>query len=125
MCSAVAAVSPTIGIGLAYLLHLKDRAKADAHRSPECRPSFRCSITSSGSMRSTTGLIVEPLRKLGQFLANVFDRGVIDGLVTLAGGIPQVGGIILKITVQRGFLQGYAAAMLFGIAIILLIIFMH
>jgi hypothetical protein len=37
--------------------------------------------------------------------------------------IPQMGGWILKLTTQRGYLQGYAATMLFGIAVILLIIF--
>ena len=33
-------------------------------------------------------------------------------------------GQSLRLTVQRGYLQGYAAAMLFGIAVILLIIFL-
>ena len=50
---------------------------------------------------------------------------IVDGLVNLAGMFPQAGGVFLKMTVQRGYLQGYAAAMLFGIAIILLVVFMH
>jgi NADH-quinone oxidoreductase subunit L len=112
------------GIGLAYFFHLRARAQAEA-LAQGMRPVVSLLDHKFWVDEIYQGLIVTPLRKFGQLLNSVFDRGVIDGLVTLAGGIPQVGGIILKITVQRGFLQGYAAAMLFGVAIILLIIFMH
>jgi hypothetical protein len=40
------------------------------------------------------------------------------------GWVPQFSGTALKLTVQRGYLQGYAAAMLFGVVVILLIIFL-
>ncbi len=33
-------------------------------------------------------------------------------------------GFALKLSVQRGYLQGYAAVMLFGVAVILLVIFL-
>ena len=52
------------------------------------------------------------------------DRIVIDGIVAVVAYLPQLGGWSLKLTIQRGYLQGYAAAMLFGVAIILLIIFL-
>jgi hypothetical protein len=52
------------------------------------------------------------------------DRIVVDGVVWLISFIPQAGGWVLKLGLQRGHLQGYAAAMLFGIAVILLIIFL-
>ena len=39
------------------------------------------------------------------------------------GFIPQASGFTLKLTTQRGYLQGYAASMLFGVAVILLAIF--
>jgi NADH-quinone oxidoreductase subunit L len=68
-------------------------------------------------------LIVEPLRLLGKLFFTI-DRYVVDGLVWLVSFIPQAGGWVLKLGVQRGYLQGYAAAMLFGVAVILLIIFL-
>ena len=67
--------------------------------------------------------IVEPLRRLGQVFFLV-DRIIVDGLVALVSWVPQLAGWALKLTVQRGSLQGYASAMLFGVVIILLIIFM-
>ncbi len=39
------------------------------------------------------------------------------------GLIPQLGGFAMKLSTQRGYLQGYAAAMLLGIAAILLLMF--
>jgi hypothetical protein len=42
----------------------------------------------------------------------------------LVGFVPQLSGFVLKLTVQRGYLQGYAAAMLFGVVAILLIVFL-
>jgi hypothetical protein len=48
----------------------------------------------------------------------------VDGIVNLLGLGPQVLGSSLKLTIQRGYLQGYAATMLFGIAIILLVVFL-
>ena len=52
------------------------------------------------------------------------DRYVVDGFVWLFGFIPQLFGFTLKLTTQRGSLQGYAAAMLFAIALILLVLFL-
>jgi NADH-quinone oxidoreductase subunit L len=112
------------GIGLAYLLHLRDRAKADA-LAASLRPLVRLLDAKFWVDEVYQGFIVEPLRTLGKILNNVFDRFIVDGLVNLAGMIPQAGGIFLRLTMQRGYLQGYAAAMLFGIAVILLVIFMH
>ena len=110
------------GVGLAYVLHLKDRAEAErlARRFPRLvrlldRKYWVDEVYQNG--------IVEPLRALGRgFFAA--DRWIIDGIVGLLGFIPQASGFTLKLTTQRGFLQGYAAAMLFGIAAILLIVFL-
>ncbi len=67
--------------------------------------------------------IVEPLRALGRIFFAI-DRYVVDGVVWLISFIPQASGWALKLTTQQGYLQGYAATMLFGVAIILLIIFL-
>ncbi|HWE04457.1 MAG TPA: NADH-quinone oxidoreductase subunit L [Tepidisphaeraceae bacterium] len=112
------------GIYLAYLFHLKDRARAAALAN-SMWPIASILDHKYWVDEIYQRLIVENLRTLGKLLANVVDRFVVDGLVNLAGLIPQAGGVFLKLTVQRGYLQGYAAAMLFGIAIILFVVFVH
>src|SRR6185295_11429074 len=67
--------------------------------------------------------IVEPLRDLGSVFFAI-DRFVVDGIVGIIGLVPQLSGFALKLTTQRGYLQGYAVTMLFGIVVILLIVFM-
>jgi len=67
--------------------------------------------------------IVEPLRMLGKAFFLV-DRVVVDGIVFTISFVPQLSGFALKLTTQRGYLQGYAAMMLLGVAVILLIVFL-
>jgi NADH-quinone oxidoreductase subunit L len=112
-----------IGISLAWLLHLRRRATAERI---------------AAGLQPLTGLIekkflvdelyqsaiVDPLRMLGRILFAI-DRTLVDGLVRVIGYIPQVFGFLLSQTLQRGYLQGYAAAMLLGIAVILILIFMR
>lgn len=69
------------------------------------------------------GAIVEPLRRLGKAFY-VIDKYVVDGLVWIAGFIPQLSGFVLKLTVQRGYVQGYALSMVLGVAVILLVVFL-
>ena len=65
-----------------------------------------------------------PLWLLGEF-AYGFDRWIVDMAVNLSGWICQLVGYLLKFTTQRGYLQGYGAAMLLGLAAILLLIFIR
>ena len=112
------------GIFVAYVLHLKDRARASALAN-SMWPIASILDHKYWVDEIYQRLIVKNLRTLGKLFAFVIDRFIVDGLVNLAGMIPQAGGVFLKLTVQRGYLQGYAAAMLFGIAIILFVIFVH
>jgi len=68
--------------------------------------------------------VIEPLRFLGSILFAI-DKYIVDGIVNLMGWIPQLSGFTLKLTVQRGYLQGYATTMLFGVMIILLLMFLY
>jgi NADH-quinone oxidoreductase subunit L len=68
-------------------------------------------------------VIVQPL----QHIARVFfliDRAVVDGAVWAISFVPQLSGFALKLTTQRGYLQGYAATMFFGVLAILLLVFL-
>jgi NADH:ubiquinone oxidoreductase subunit 5 (subunit L)/multisubunit Na+/H+ antiporter MnhA subunit len=110
------------GFGLAYFLHLKERARAEQI---------------AAGLQPLTGLlegkywidelydaaIVKPL----QHIARVFfmiDRAVVDGAVWAVSFVPQLSGFALKLTTQRGYLQGYAATMFFGVLAILLLVFL-
>jgi NADH-quinone oxidoreductase subunit L len=111
------------GIGLAYWLHLKDRALDDA-LAERFAPITRLIEAKFWVDEIYQAFIVNPLRMLGEFFYG-FDRWVIDMLVNMTGWICQLVGYLLKFTTQRGYLQGYGAAMLLGIAAILLFVFMH
>ena len=101
------------------MLHLKNRAMATTH-------SPKASARSPGLLEAKfwvdeiyQAFIVEPLRMLGEFFFGIrsMDRGHARQHRRLDSAARR---ILLKLTVQRGYLQGYAAAMLLGIAVILL-----
>ena len=45
-------------------------------------------------------------------------------MVWLIGFVPQLSGFTLKLTTQRGYLQGYSVTMILGVVIILLVVFL-
>jgi NADH-quinone oxidoreductase subunit L len=109
------------GIGLAYQLHLKDRPAGEA--LPRRFPAVDSLLQHKYWVDEIyDALFVQPLWRLGQ-LFYAIDRIVIDGLVWLVGFVPQLSGFTLKLTTQRGHLQGYAGAMALGIVVILLFVF--
>jgi NADH-quinone oxidoreductase subunit L len=109
------------GIWFAYVTHLRDRLRAErlAERLEPLTGWLEAKYYVDETYRAA---IVEPLRQLGRIFYAV-DRILVDGIVTALSWIPQLFGWSLKLTVQRGSLQGYASAMLFGIVIILLLVF--
>jgi NADH-quinone oxidoreductase subunit L len=109
------------GIGIAYLLHKKDRRQADA-LAVKFGPITRLLDHKYWVDELYDAAIVKPLWRVGQ-LYDAADRVIIDGLVWFVGFVPQVAGFSLKLTLQRGYLQGYAAAMLFGVVVILIAVF--
>ncbi|MGD0460965.1 MAG: NADH-quinone oxidoreductase subunit L [Tepidisphaeraceae bacterium] len=111
------------GIFAAYVLHLKDRARGEK-LAEDLGPLTRLLEAKYRVDEIYQGAIVNPLRTLGEFSYR-FDRWIIDTLVNMAGWICQLTGYFLKFSTQRGYLQGYGAAMLLGLAVILLMIFTH
>jgi NADH-quinone oxidoreductase subunit L len=110
------------GILLARHMHLRDRAAAErlAERFPGAVNAMENKYWVDELYQYG---IVEPLRFFGKILFAI-DRWFVDMIVNAFGIVPQVIGFIVSVTTQRGYLQGYAAAMLLGIAAILLIIFL-
>ena len=117
---AISALVAILGILLAYLMHLKDRQRCEqlASRHPRLTRLLEAKYWVDEVYQNG---IVEPLRKGGRVLFNI-DRFVIDTLVFAVGFAPQVLGFVIKLTTQRGSLQGYALTMLLFIAIILLVL---
>jgi NADH-quinone oxidoreductase subunit L len=118
----VGAAIAGLGIACAWFLHLRNRA-LDDRLAAGLQPLPRILEAKYWVDQIYQALIVEPLRGLGNFCFSI-DRYVIDILIAVVSWIPQAFGWIMKFTVQRGSLQGYASAMLFGIVIILLLVFM-
>jgi NADH-quinone oxidoreductase subunit L len=109
------------GIVLAAWLHLADRARGDAI-ARGLGPLTQLLEAKYWVDEIYQSWIVEPLFGLGEVFFWI-DRWIVDGLVWMAGAIPQACGFALSLTTERGYLQGYAATMLLGVAAILLIIF--
>ena len=109
------------GVWLAYRNHLKDRSAAErlARRLGGLTTLLEGKYWIDEIYENA---IVEPLKKLGRAFF-IIDQVVVDGIVWMISFIPQASGFALKLTTQRGYLQGYAASMLFGVAVILLVIF--
>ena len=110
-----------VGIWSAYQMHLKDRARAEwlAADVPEITSILEHKYWIDEIYQAA---IVEPLRAMGR-VCFMIDRFIIDGIIWLISFIPQLSGFALKLTTQRGYLQGYAVTMLFGIAVILILVF--
>jgi len=110
------------GIYFAYALHLKNRSRAEelAARHPALVRALEAKYWVDEIYQQA---IVEPLRWLGRKFYQI-DTYVVDGFVWLVGFVPQLFGFTLKLTTQRGSLQGYAATMLLAVVVILLVLFL-
>jgi NADH-quinone oxidoreductase subunit L len=117
----VSAAIAGLGILAAYVLHLRDRQRAD--RLAAGMPALTALLAGKYFVDEAYDLlIVRPLRRVATLFYDV-DRYLIDGAVAAVSWVPQLGGWALKLGVQRGSLQGYASAMLFGVLVILVVVF--
>jgi NADH-quinone oxidoreductase subunit L len=117
----VGGIVSIIGILLAWYLHLKNR-EADDRLAENLQPVTRILEAKYWVDEFYQTYIVESLRGIGDFCYAI-DRYIVDSLIAIVAWIPKLGGYILRLTTERGYLQGYAAVMLLGLAAILLFIF--
>ncbi|HEY2587995.1 MAG TPA: NADH-quinone oxidoreductase subunit L [Tepidisphaeraceae bacterium] len=110
-----------LGIGIAWILHLRDRGLA-AKLAQRLGPIAGLVENKFYVDEIYHALLVVPLWMIGK-ATDVIDW-LVDQTVDLVGLAPRAAGVSLKRTIQRGYLQGYATAMLFGITVILLILFL-
>lgn len=111
-----------LGIYVAYLYHLKYRDRAEPVAA-KFRGLVRVLDHKYWVDEIYKAAVIEPLRSMGRVFFAI-DRIVIDGLIWTVSFIPQMFGFTLKLTTQRGSLQGYALMMLLGLAVILLVVFL-
>jgi NADH-quinone oxidoreductase subunit L len=118
----ISAIISAAGIALAYLMHLKDRAMAD--RVARGLGPITSLIENKYWVDQIYQVcVVEVMRLIGK-IDYAIDTYIVDlFLVNLPGWLAQAWGFVLKLVVQQGFLQGYAGFMLFGVALILLVVF--
>jgi NADH-quinone oxidoreductase subunit L len=111
-----------IGIVIAAVLHLKNRPAAEriAERFPILVKILDGKYWVDEFYQN---YIINPLRNLGRVFFAI-DKWIVDGIVNSFGWIPQFFGYGLRFTVQRGYLQGYATAMLLGVLVVLALIFL-
>jgi NADH-quinone oxidoreductase subunit L len=109
------------GIFMAYMLHLKNRAKSD-QLAASLQPLTSLLEAKYWVDEIYQAFIIEPLRMLGEIFFGI-DRYIVDKLVDAAGVIPWLSGFLLRVSTERGYLQGYAATMLLGVAAILILVF--
>ena len=110
-----------LGILLAYLLHLRSRPTSEKIAS-RLGPLTRLLEGKYWIDELYESAFVDPLHRIAAAFFMI-DRVVVDSIVWAVGFIPQLTGFGVKLTVQRGYLQGYATAMLFGVLAILLLIY--
>lgn len=101
------------GVGLAYLMYVKQPALAGTLASAIPRV-YEWSRNKFYLDEIFAALVVKPLNVLAQ-VCRIFDQYVIDGLVDLIGQIPALVGYLIR-PVQNGLVQFYALLMALGLA---------
>ncbi len=119
----VSAVIGTAGILVAFFLHYLGRTTAATSRAdallPAMGPIARWAQNKWYVDELYDAIIRIPLWVLAHAL-HLIDKLLIDGLVDTAGAAPRAGGWSLRPS-QSGELHGYAASMLAGVALLVLI----
>jgi NADH-quinone oxidoreductase subunit L len=110
----IGAVISVSGIGLAYLLYVA-RPGVPAILQRRLRPLYTLFVNKWYFDEAIDLLVVRPALRIGRFANRVFERLVVDGLVTgTAETVRGAGGVVRA--VQNGFVRSYALLLLVGVA---------
>ncbi len=112
-----------VGIGLAWWFHLAGRTQAETSRADGLKKRLGALGVAAENKWYVDEIYNALFRVPLLVLANIFyllDKLLVDGLVDLAGALPRIVGSRLR-PLQAGSLQGYAAAMGVGVALILIL----
>ncbi|HKO39475.1 MAG TPA: proton-conducting transporter membrane subunit, partial [Solirubrobacterales bacterium] len=110
----IGGVIALLGIGIAYFLYVKqpERPRQLEHR---LRPLHTLFVNKWYFDELIEFLVVRPALAIGRFADRVFERFVVDGLVSgTAETVRGAGGVVR--TVQSGFVRSYALLLVAGFA---------
>jgi NADH-quinone oxidoreductase subunit L len=113
--SAVIAVG---GIALAYVIWVQRPELATAFRE-RFRPLYELSFHKWWFDELNDAVFVRPGATIGRWAATVFERVVIDGLVSGTVSVVRAGSSVVR-AAQDGFVRVYAALLLLGLAAVAL-----
>ena len=103
-----------VGIGIAYWLYVA-AARAPAPLIRRLRPLHTFLVNKWYFDELIDVLIVRPALAVGRFASRVFERVVVDGLVTgTEETVRGAGGVVRA--VQNGFVRSYALLLVAGFA---------
>jgi NADH-quinone oxidoreductase subunit L len=110
------------GIALAWFFHLANRPLADSLAKQGVFVIVGRWLYQKLYIDELYNGFVAVLR-FGSGVLQTIDDWIIDGVVFVVAGVATAESLILKNTIQRGYLQGYALAAIIGIAVILGVVF--
>ena len=110
----IGGVISLLGIGIAYLLYVKqpERPRALERRF---RPLHTLFVNKWYFDEAIDLLVVRPALAIGRFADRTFERVVVDGLVSGTEGTVRTAGGVIR-AVQNGFVRSYALLLIAGFA---------
>ncbi|MFT5424020.1 MAG: NADH-quinone oxidoreductase subunit L [Phycisphaerales bacterium] len=121
----ISAAFGVVGIGLAYLLHLRGRTTAAECKMDAIAKKFgpipRWAEHKWYVDEFYEKLFRGPLHIISNHVLRPIDRFVIDGLVNLVGWLPRIAAGLIRPS-QSGELHGYATGMVVGLTVLLFLI---
>jgi NADH-quinone oxidoreductase subunit L len=111
---AIGAAISLAGIGIAYWLYIL-RPETPAMLIRRLRPLYTLLVNKWYFDELIDVLIVRPALAIGRFANRVFERFVVDGLVSGTEDVVGGAGRVVR-TVQSGFVRSYALLLLAGFA---------
>ncbi len=111
---SIGAVISLVGIWVAYLLYVR-RPGTTARMIERMRPAYTLFVNKWYFDEIIDFLVVRPALAIGRFANSVFERFVVDGLVTSTEGTVRGAGSVVK-AVQNGFVRSYALLLIAGFA---------
>jgi NADH-quinone oxidoreductase subunit L len=110
----IGGVIALLGIGIAYLLYVK-QPERPRQLEQRLRPLHTLFVNKWYFDELIDVLVVRPALAVGRFADRVFERFVVDGLVSgTAETVRGAGGVVR--TVQSGFVRSYALLLIAGFA---------
>ncbi|HEX6152097.1 MAG TPA: NADH-quinone oxidoreductase subunit L, partial [Solirubrobacterales bacterium] len=110
----IGGVISLLGIGIAYLLYVK-QPELPRRLEQRLRPLHTLFVNKWYFDELIDVLVVRPALAIGRFADRVFERFVVDGLVSgTAETVRGAGGVVR--TVQSGFVRSYALLLIAGFA---------